>query len=75
MTFYDLVSTLDSSTSVTLYTRIQVGNCMIVMHSEPLNANELKHMCRVNNKVSDVKIHTLKADGDKIYAGVKFINE
>lgn len=75
MTFYDLVSALDSSTSVTLYTRIQVGNCMIAMHSQPLNANELEHMCRVSNKVSDVKIHTLKADGDKIYVGVKFINE
>lgn len=69
MTFYDLVSALDLCTSVILYTRIQVGNCGIVMHSEPLNANELKRMCRVNN-VSDVKIQTLKAEGDKIYVVV-----
>ena len=74
MTLYDLVSALDTSTSVTLYTRTQVGACALVMHSDPLNVNELKRMCRVSNKLPDVNIYSLKADGDNLYVGVNFIN-
>lgn len=75
MTLYDLVSVLDTSTSVTLYTKTQVGARTLVMHSDPLNANELKRMCHVSNKLPDVNIYSLKADGDNVYAGVNFINE
>ena len=76
MTLYDLVNTLDTSTSVTLYTRTKVGACTLVMHSDPLNVNELKRMCHVsNNNLPDVNIYSLKADGDNLYVGVNFINE
>lgn len=75
MTLYDLVSALDTSTSVTLYTKTQVGARALVMHSDPLNVNELKRMCHVSNKLPDVIIYSLKADGDNLYVGVNFINE
>lgn len=75
MTLYDLISALDTSTSVTLYARIQVGARTLVMHSDPLNVNELKRMCHVSNKHPDVNIYSLKADGDNLYVGVNFINE
>lgn len=76
MSLYDLVRTLDPSTSVTLYTRIQVcGHALVTLHSDPLNVNELRRMCRPSNNEPDVNIHTLKANGDSIYVGVNFINE
>lgn len=75
MTLYDLVNTLDTSTSVTLYTRTQVGARALVMHSDPLNVNELKRICHVSNKLPDVNIYSLKAEGDNLYVRVNFINE
>lgn len=72
MTLYELVSTLDASTYVTLYTRTKVGACTLVMHSDTLNVNELKSMYRESNEFQDVNICALKADGDKLYVGMDF---
>lgn len=60
MTLYDLVSALDTSTSVTLYTRTQVGARALVMHSEPFNVKELKRMCSVSNKFFRCKYILIK---------------
>lgn len=70
MTLYDLTKVLNSSTKVMIYVRKQIGNMVVVLHTNDISKDELLSLCVASNKLNDAEILMLMAKDDCIHVGI-----
>lgn len=70
MTLYDLTKVLSSSTKVMIYVRKQIGNIVVVLHTNDISKDELFDLCVASNKLNDAEILMLKGKDDCVHVGI-----
>lgn len=70
MTLYDLTKVLNSSTKVMIYVRKQIGNMVVVFHTNDISKDELYALCVASDKLNEAKILMLMAKDDCVHAGI-----
>lgn len=70
MTLYDLTKVLSSSTKVMIYVRKQIGNMVVVLHTNDISKDELFGLCVASNKLNDAEILMLMAKDDCVHVEI-----
>lgn len=67
---YDLTNVLSSSTKVMIYVRKQIGNMVVVLHTNDISNDELFGLCVASNKLKEAEILMLRAKDDCVHVGI-----
>lgn len=70
MTLHDLTNVLSSSTKVMIYVRKQIGNMVVVLHTNEITKDELFGLCVASEKIYDAEILMLQAKDDCVHVGI-----
>nr|DAH11297.1 MAG TPA: hypothetical protein [Caudoviricetes sp.] len=70
MTLYDLTNVLSSSTKVMIYVRKQIGNMVVVLHTNDITNDDLSDLCVASKKLNEAEILMLRAKDDCVHVGI-----
>lgn len=70
MTLHDLTNVLSSSTKVMIYVRKNIGNMVVVLHTNEITKDELFGLCVASEKIYDAEILMLQAKDDCVHVGI-----